>query len=206
MTIGLAIIGAGPAGMAAAVLAAELGIETALIDEQASPGGQIYRGVERSRPELAVRARLPSRPRFDRGATRQPRRVPAENGLMAYRSRRHSVPRKQRPRRGADGTRNPARHRRLRAACPDPGMDPPRRHGGRRGADPAEVSRPRPGRPRRAGGTGTASLSDSGAARAGWRTAGSAPRDDAIGELPRGGAAGSTASGRAAECSPKDWV
>ena len=50
MTTGLAIIGAGPAGMAAAALAAELGVETALIDEQASPGGQIYRGIERSRP------------------------------------------------------------------------------------------------------------------------------------------------------------
>jgi glycine/D-amino acid oxidase-like deaminating enzyme len=49
VTIGLAIIGAGPAGITAAVLAAELGVETALIDEQASPGGQIYRGIERSR-------------------------------------------------------------------------------------------------------------------------------------------------------------
>jgi NADPH-dependent 2,4-dienoyl-CoA reductase/sulfur reductase-like enzyme len=46
----LAIIGAGPAGMAAAVLAAETGVDTVLIDEQASPGGQIYRGIERSRP------------------------------------------------------------------------------------------------------------------------------------------------------------
>jgi NADPH-dependent 2,4-dienoyl-CoA reductase/sulfur reductase-like enzyme len=50
VTIGLAIIGVGPAGMAAATLAAELGVETALIDEQASPGAQIYRGIERSRP------------------------------------------------------------------------------------------------------------------------------------------------------------
>jgi NADPH-dependent 2,4-dienoyl-CoA reductase/sulfur reductase-like enzyme len=50
VTIGLAIIGAGPAGMAAATLAAEVGVETALLDEQASPGGQIYRGIERSRP------------------------------------------------------------------------------------------------------------------------------------------------------------
>jgi NADPH-dependent 2,4-dienoyl-CoA reductase/sulfur reductase-like enzyme len=50
MTIELAIVGAGPAGMAAAVLAAELGIEVALIDEQGAPGGQIYRRVERSQP------------------------------------------------------------------------------------------------------------------------------------------------------------
>ena len=46
----LAIIGAGPAGMAAAVLADELGLETVLIDEQASPGGQIYRAIERAEP------------------------------------------------------------------------------------------------------------------------------------------------------------
>jgi NADPH-dependent 2,4-dienoyl-CoA reductase/sulfur reductase-like enzyme len=50
MTIELAIIGAGPAGMAAAILAAELGVEVVLVDEQASPGGQIYRGVERAPP------------------------------------------------------------------------------------------------------------------------------------------------------------
>ena len=50
MTVALAIIGAGPAGMAAAVLAAELGLETVLIDEQASPGGQIYKGIKRPRP------------------------------------------------------------------------------------------------------------------------------------------------------------
>src|SRR5260370_5414317 len=50
MSVELAIIGGGPAGMAAAVLAAELGLETMLIDEQASPGGQIYKGIERSRP------------------------------------------------------------------------------------------------------------------------------------------------------------
>lgn len=50
MTVELAIIGAGPAGVAAAVLAAELGLATVLIDEQTSPGGQIYRGIERPRP------------------------------------------------------------------------------------------------------------------------------------------------------------
>jgi NADPH-dependent 2,4-dienoyl-CoA reductase/sulfur reductase-like enzyme len=46
--VDLAIIGAGPAGMAAAALAAELGLDTVLIDEQDSPGGQIYRGIERA--------------------------------------------------------------------------------------------------------------------------------------------------------------
>jgi NADPH-dependent 2,4-dienoyl-CoA reductase/sulfur reductase-like enzyme len=43
-----AIVGAGPAGMAAAALAAELGLETMLIDDQASPGGQIFRAIERA--------------------------------------------------------------------------------------------------------------------------------------------------------------
>jgi octopine oxidase subunit A len=46
MAADLAILGAGPAGMAAAALAAELGLDSVLIDEQAGPGGQIYRAVE----------------------------------------------------------------------------------------------------------------------------------------------------------------
>jgi NADPH-dependent 2,4-dienoyl-CoA reductase/sulfur reductase-like enzyme len=44
--IDFAVIGAGPAGMAAATLAAELGLDTLLVDEQDAPGGQIYRGIE----------------------------------------------------------------------------------------------------------------------------------------------------------------
>jgi NADPH-dependent 2,4-dienoyl-CoA reductase/sulfur reductase-like enzyme len=46
--IDFAVIGAGPAGMAAAALAAELGLDTVLIDEQDAPGGQIYRNIERA--------------------------------------------------------------------------------------------------------------------------------------------------------------
>ena len=42
----LAIVGAGPAGMAAATTAAELGLDTVLLDEQRVPGGQIYRNIE----------------------------------------------------------------------------------------------------------------------------------------------------------------
>ena len=42
----LAIVGAGPAGMAAALAACELGVEVLVLDEQAAPGGQIYRNVE----------------------------------------------------------------------------------------------------------------------------------------------------------------
>ncbi len=46
----LAIVGAGPAGLTAAVLAAEFGLDTVLLDEQGSPGGQIYRAIERAEP------------------------------------------------------------------------------------------------------------------------------------------------------------
>lgn len=41
----LLVVGAGPAGLAAATQAANLGIRTVLLDEQAAPGGQIYRAV-----------------------------------------------------------------------------------------------------------------------------------------------------------------
>jgi NADPH-dependent 2,4-dienoyl-CoA reductase/sulfur reductase-like enzyme len=43
----LAIVGAGPAGMAAAITATQLGLRTAVLDEQDAPGGQIYRALER---------------------------------------------------------------------------------------------------------------------------------------------------------------
>ncbi len=51
----LAIIGAGPAGLSAAVLAVELGLSVTLLDDQPEPGGQIYRrigSVARQRPDL----------------------------------------------------------------------------------------------------------------------------------------------------------
>jgi NADPH-dependent 2,4-dienoyl-CoA reductase/sulfur reductase-like enzyme len=44
----LLVIGAGPAGMAAAQTAASHGIDVALVDEQAQAGGQIYRNVDSS--------------------------------------------------------------------------------------------------------------------------------------------------------------
>ena len=44
----LAIIGAGPAGMAAAAQAAELGLRVTVLDEQPRAGGQIYRDVDRA--------------------------------------------------------------------------------------------------------------------------------------------------------------
>lgn len=45
LTCDLLVIGAGPAGLAAATRAADLGLDTVLIDEQPAPGGQIYRAI-----------------------------------------------------------------------------------------------------------------------------------------------------------------
>ena len=48
------VIGAGPAGLAAATLLAEQQARVLLLDEQSAPGGQIYRAIERTaeRPAL----------------------------------------------------------------------------------------------------------------------------------------------------------
>jgi NADPH-dependent 2,4-dienoyl-CoA reductase/sulfur reductase-like enzyme len=50
----LIIIGAGPAGMSAALHAAALGLKTLLLDEQSHPGGQIYRNVTQVPPKVAA--------------------------------------------------------------------------------------------------------------------------------------------------------
>lgn len=46
----LIVVGAGPAGLSAAATAAELGLTTLVLDEQPSPGGQLYRNIERVGP------------------------------------------------------------------------------------------------------------------------------------------------------------
>ncbi|MFP2924509.1 FAD/NAD(P)-binding oxidoreductase, partial [Pyxidicoccus sp. 3LG] len=43
----LAIVGAGPGGIAAACLAAEAGLDVLVLDQQPEPGGQIWRGESR---------------------------------------------------------------------------------------------------------------------------------------------------------------
>ncbi len=48
MTYDVIVIGAGPAGLAAATQAAQLGPRVALLDEQPNAGGQIYRDVDRA--------------------------------------------------------------------------------------------------------------------------------------------------------------
>ncbi len=50
----LIVIGAGPAGMAAAIELSALGISVQVIDEQPAPGGQIYRAVERVHEQRAA--------------------------------------------------------------------------------------------------------------------------------------------------------
>lgn len=47
----LAVIGAGPGGLAAATEAAEAGAHVLLLDENGTPGGQIYRAITRNDPQ-----------------------------------------------------------------------------------------------------------------------------------------------------------
>jgi len=53
LTHDLIVVGAGPAGMAAALKAASLGLRTLLLDENNGPGGQIYRNVMNVPPRVA---------------------------------------------------------------------------------------------------------------------------------------------------------
>ncbi|MEP6942627.1 MAG: NAD(P)-binding protein, partial [Betaproteobacteria bacterium] len=50
----LAVVGAGPAGMAAATLAAQLGVETVLFDEHAAPGGAMYGALASPRDDATA--------------------------------------------------------------------------------------------------------------------------------------------------------
>ena len=54
MTPDVAIIGAGPAGMAAAIEARAQGLSVLLADENAAPGGQVFRAAEAAAADAAV--------------------------------------------------------------------------------------------------------------------------------------------------------
>ena len=53
MSCDLLIIGAGPAGMAAAVAARQAGIAVVVVDENASIGGQVYRAIRNASPAVS---------------------------------------------------------------------------------------------------------------------------------------------------------
>lgn len=55
-TCDVAIVGCGPAGMSAAIRLRKLGYVVSVIDEQPSPGGQIWRGIERNQHQPLVDA------------------------------------------------------------------------------------------------------------------------------------------------------
>ncbi len=62
----LAIIGAGPAGMAAAVEARALGLSVLVVDEKATPGGQVFRAARAGATDPAVAPELaPGLPLID---------------------------------------------------------------------------------------------------------------------------------------------
>ena len=44
----LIIVGAGPAGLSAAITASRYGLDVLVLDEQPGVGGQIYRNIERA--------------------------------------------------------------------------------------------------------------------------------------------------------------
>ncbi len=56
ISVDLAVLGAGPAGIAAALAASEAGLDVALLDEAPAPGGQVYRAL----PAGFSRLRRPS--------------------------------------------------------------------------------------------------------------------------------------------------
>lgn len=62
----LVILGAGPAGMAAAIVARQAGLDVILLDEQPTPGGQIWRAIETraaaARDDILGAAYLEGRP------------------------------------------------------------------------------------------------------------------------------------------------
>ncbi len=51
----LVVVGAGPAGLSAAIEASAHGLAVLLADENESPGGQIYRSVDRASDEDLAR-------------------------------------------------------------------------------------------------------------------------------------------------------
>ena len=49
----LVVIGAGPAGMSAAIAASASGVDVVVLDQRKAPGGQIYRNIEAANADVA---------------------------------------------------------------------------------------------------------------------------------------------------------
>ena len=95
--VNVAVVGGGPAGMAAAVAAREAGASVALIDEYAAPGGQIWRrrfDEVDGRPALAAARGAGALPRAGRVRRDDPLRP---LGLGRARAGRAAAHRRRRP-------------------------------------------------------------------------------------------------------------
>ncbi len=64
----VAVVGAGPAGLSAAVTAAEAGLQVALIDAASQPGGQYWRHPDQAHPVADEGCRTPRLGRLHRAA------------------------------------------------------------------------------------------------------------------------------------------
>jgi NADPH-dependent 2,4-dienoyl-CoA reductase/sulfur reductase-like enzyme len=81
-TYDVVVIGAGPAGLAASVRAAECGARVAIVDDNPHPGGQIWRAVQSvPRPEASRWLRAAERHKVDRIAGARVFAAPAPNWL-----------------------------------------------------------------------------------------------------------------------------
>ena len=138
------MIGAGPAGLAAATLLAEQQTRVLLLDEQPAPGGQIYRNIERARrnqrclrPWARITVTAPARGSLpSKRSSVSARRT----GLAGHAAARSLVQRRwplaADSRRGGDPC-----NRRDGASRPGARLDIARRHHRRRAADHAEIVR-----------------------------------------------------------------
>ena len=179
------IVGAGPAGLAAAATTAGAGLATLLLDENASPGGQIYRAVTTTPVEKRsilgedywAGARLVAEARASgaeivQGATVWSLDSSLEMGVSVW---RRLAPVEARRVILATGA--------LERPFPDSGLDIARRDDGRRRADAAEGLGPRPRRPSGPGRHWAAVVAVGCATAAGGRTHRGAARHDATTQL-----------------------
>ncbi len=140
-SVDLLIVGAGPAGMAAAVAARAFGLDVMVVDDQPSPGGQIFRGVETvPAPRATILGRVLSRGSAARRSVSRQRRALRARRASSGRSSPASAPSSAATtrRRRSYGQSRHAGDRRAGAAGAVSGLDAAGRADRRRRADPAE--------------------------------------------------------------------